>query len=47
MQSDVYFFKRSDSESIEKMKNGKIKESFILALETKMCNCTNSCSNIE
>jgi hypothetical protein len=21
------------------MKNGKIKESFILALETKMCNC--------
>jgi aminopeptidase N len=29
------------------MKNGKIKESFILALETKMCNCINSCCNIE
>jgi hypothetical protein len=42
--NDVYFSVKEAILNQLKMKNGKIKESFILALETKMCNCINSCS---
>jgi hypothetical protein len=47
MQSDVYFSVKEAILNQLKMKNGKIKESFILALETKKCIAPNSCSNIE